>query len=436
MAKRPARLQPETADSPPKRDRASGDGSAQAAERVKTPEPPSASIPTLAVLALILAVSLIPRLATLQRVTMPSGEVVYRHFEGDERVFRELVQRVRTSFFDYSMHGSPQLGELNPANYDLPIFFHPPAFVYTARLLWFLPLPLVPVLMNLVTIALVFALGRRLYDDECGLWAALLVALCPVTWFMSQKIWIDNMLVMMVAASMVATMYAADRGRVWAYALAGAIFGLTYLTKVAAILILPSLAVLAFQRDDRRRGAAKVAAFAIPAALMVGWWQLTLKAYNGVWSPSAFPDAGVVAAVPFTALVVDRPWYFYVINLVEITPVYLLALGAALRRRAHELPVVLWVVAFWIGATMFGLRGGGYQTRYLAPAYPALALLAAATIARFRVPGLGLVVALAGYGMMNALMYAVLDTPGLADFQFSAASILLEKITKIGTFGQ
>jgi len=46
------------------------------------------------------------------------------------------------------------------------------------------------------------------------------------------------------------------------------------------------------------------------------------------------------------------------------------------------------------------------------------------------------VVARAGYSMMNALMYAVLDTPGLADFQFSAASILLEKITKIGTFGQ
>ena len=43
-----------------------------------------------AVLAVILLVSAIPRLATLQRVTMPSGEVVYRHFEGDERVFREL----------------------------------------------------------------------------------------------------------------------------------------------------------------------------------------------------------------------------------------------------------------------------------------------------------------------------------------------------------
>ena len=436
MSKRPSRLQPGTSAPPSKRDQASSDDIGRSAERVKVIERPSASILPPALLVLILAVSLIARLATLQRVAMPSGEVVYRHFEGDERVFRELVQRVETDFFDYSLHGSPLLGEFNPADYDLPIFFHPPAFVYTARLLSFLPLPLVPVVMNLVTIAVVFFLGRRLYDAERGLWAALLLAVCPVTWFVSQKIWIDNMLVMMVAVSMVVTMYAADRGRVWAYALAGATFGLAFLSKVAAILILLPLAVLAFQRDERGLSVAKVAAFAIPAAVMVGWWELTLKAYNGAWSPSAFPNPTVLAAVPFTADVVARPWYFYLVNLVEISPIYLLALGAVRRRRVDELPVALWVVAFWIGATMFGLRDGGYQTRYFAPAYPALALLAAEPIARFRVGGLTAVVALAGYGMMNAFVYAILDTPRLADFQFSAATLLFEKITVIGTFGQ
>ena len=419
MAKRPSRLQP-TSDPT--------SGAAPAATSVVTRP--------FVVLALILAVSVVPRLATLQRVTMPSGAVVYRHFEGDERVFRELVQRVEAGFFDYSLHGSPLLGEFNPADYDLPIFFHPPAFVYTARLLSFLPLPLVPVLMNLVTIALVFFLGRRLYDDERALWAALVLAVCPVTWFVSQKIWIDNMLIMMVAGSMAATLYAADRGRTWPYALAGAIFGITFLTKVAAILILPPLAVLALQRDERGLGGAKIAAFTIPAAAMAGWWELTLKAYNGVWSPSAFPNSGVLAAVPFTADVVARPWYFYLVTLVTISPIYLLALGAIRRRCADELPVALWVVTFWIGATAFGLRGGGYQTRYFAPAYPALALLAAASIVRCRVGGLAVVVALAGYGMMNALIYAVMDTAHLADFQFSAASLLIDKITEIGTFGQ
>ena len=213
-------------------------------------------------------------------------------------------------------------------------------------------------------------------------------------------------------------------------------FGLTFLTKVAGILALPALAILALQRDTRGLTAAKVAAFAVPALVLMGWWELTLKSYNGVWSPSAFPDPQVLAALPFVREALDRPWYFYLVNLVVISPVYLLALGVTRRRRMNELPVVVWFVAFWIGATTFGLRGGGYQTRYFAPAYPALALLAAEPIARFRVGGLAAVVALVGYGMMNALVYAVIDTPRLADFQFSVGTLLIEKLTQVGTFGQ
>jgi hypothetical protein len=436
VANKPSRRQPEAGAALWKRDHVSGDATKRRPELVPAPARAPARVPALAVLALLLVVSLVPRLATLQRVTMPSGEVVYRHFEGDERVFGELVQRVKANLFDYSLHGSPLLGELNPSDYDLPIFFHPPAFVYTARLLSFLPLPLLPVLMNLATIAIVFFLGRRCYDEERALWAALLAAVCPIMWFMSQKIWLDNMLVMMVAASMAVTAYAADRGRVSSYALAGATFGLAFLTKVAAVLILPALALLALQRDREGLGAAKAAAFVLPAVLLAGWWELTLKAYNGVWSPSAFPDAGVLARVPFTAEIVARPWYFYLVNVVAISPIYLLAAGAVARRRAGELPIAVWVLAFWIGATAFGLRGGGYQSRYLAPAYPALALLAAEPIPSFRAGGLAAVVALAGYGMVNAFIFAVNETPHVADFQFSAATILIEKITLIGTFGQ
>src|SRR5689334_21801461 len=108
------------------------------------------------VLAVLLALSALPRLATLRQVALPTGDVVPWHLEGDEMVFRTLIQQVRGSFFRYTLQGTAILPELNQQNYDLPIFFHPPAFVYTAALLSFLPLPLVPVLMNLATIALVF----------------------------------------------------------------------------------------------------------------------------------------------------------------------------------------------------------------------------------------------------------------------------------------
>jgi 4-amino-4-deoxy-L-arabinose transferase-like glycosyltransferase len=153
-------------------------------------------------------------------------------------VFKTLVDQVSKNFFNYSLQGTAILPQLNQQNYDLPIFFHPPAFVYTALLFSFLPLPLVPVLINLGTIALVFFIGRRLYADDRALWAAFLAAVCPVTWFISQKIWIDNMLILTATASVAAAIWAADNRRPWAYAIAGAVFGLALLSKVTAVLIL------------------------------------------------------------------------------------------------------------------------------------------------------------------------------------------------------
>ncbi len=364
---------------------------------------------------------------------MPSGETAYHHLEYDERVFETLVDQVQRSFFNYSLRGTALLAELNKQNYDHPIFFHPPAFVYAARALSFMPLPLVPVLMNLVTIALVFVIGARWYDDERALWAAFLVAACPVMWFVSQKIWIDNMLILMVTASVAAMSWAADARRPSAYAVAGAVFGLAFLSKGTALLALLPLAALAVQRDAEGVTRAKVAAFLVPAIALGGWWELTLEVQNREWLPSALPNADMVARFPFVAEAVARPWYSYPLTLVTITPVYLLALGAVWRRQTRDLPVAAWFVAFWVGATAFGLAGGGYQTRYLAPAYPALALITADQISRLRAPAMVGAVALVGYGMMNGLLYAVLDTPHVDDFTVSAAGIVLQSIGEVST---
>lgn len=392
----------------------------------------SRSLPPLAVLVAILAASLLPRLATLRLVTMPSGETIYYHIEYDERVFQTLINRIGDGFENYTVQGTPLLGELWNANYDRPMFFHPPAFVYTARLLAVVfPVPLVPVLLNLATIALVFFIGRRLYDDERGLWAAFLAAVCPVTWFISQKIWIDNMLIMMTVASVAAVIWAADRGRVSGYAIAGIVFGIAFLSKVTAVLVFPALLAVAWQRDQVGLSLSKAVAFLLPFSLMAGWWELTLYRHNGQILPSAFPDAANLEKFPFVQYSVTRPWYFYLLNIIEISPVYVLGLDAIRRRDGRSIAPALWFVVFLIAHTFFGLRGGGYQTRYLAAAYPALALLAAAPIPRFRTAGMIALVGLVGYGVMNAHMYAVLDTPHLDDFQFSAAELVVRSLREI-----
>lgn len=390
----------------------------------------SGGVPPLAALAVLLAVSLLPRLVTLRQGALPSGQLVYFHDEGDEMVFKTLVDQVAKNFFNYSLQGTALLPQLNQQNYDLPIFFHPPAFVYTALLFSFLPLPLVPVLINLGTIALVFFIGRRLYGDDRALWAAFLAAVCPVTWFISQKIWIDNMLILTATASVAAAIWAADDRRAWAYAIAGAVFGLAFLSKVTAVLILVPVFALIWQRDTDGVTPAKAVAFSIPVVVMAGAWELILKSCNNQWLPSAYPNPDMLAKFPFVALIVARPWYFYLVNLVAITPVYLLALDALRRRQARDLTPALWFLVFWTAMTVFGLQGGGYQTRYLAPAYPALALLAAEPIPRLKTAGLLAVVALIGYGMSNGLVYAILETPNLADFQTSAAGIVVRNLSE------
>ena len=392
---------------------------------------PATSVRPLAALGVLLAVSLLPRLATLRQVTLPSGEITYYHLEGDELVFRTLVEQVQGSFFNYSLRGTPLLAQLNKQNYDLPIFFHPPAFVYTTVLLGFLPVPLVPVLMNLGTVALVFFIARRLYDDERALWAAFLAAVCPVMWFLSQKIWLDNMVILTTTASVAAALWAAEQGREWAYAVAGAVLGLAILTKVTAVLICLPVAAFLWQRDAGGITLSKAAAFVLPAALLAGWWELTLHAFNNQWLPSAFPNPEMIAQFPFVAAIVARPWYFYLVNLIATTPIYLLALDALRRRQPRDLALGLWFIAFWGAMTIFGLQGGGYQTRYISPGYPALALLAAEPIPRLKTAGLLVVMALVGYGMCNALLYAVLQTPTLADYQGSVAWVVVRTLREI-----
>ena len=75
--------------------------------------------------------------------------------------------------------------------------------------------------------------------------------------------------------------------------------------------------------------------------------------------------------------------------------------------------------------TVFGLMHGGYQTRYVAPAYPALAVLAGAAMAQLSQPGLIGAAALLGYGLLGAAEYAIFLTPRYADLTTPIAAQFL-----------
>lgn len=372
-----------------------------------------------AALAVLLACALAPRLATL-RSGSPDAPA---HGEADERVFSTLVAQVRGHPLRYTLRGTAILAKLDPGNYDKPIFFHPPAFVYVGAALTSLgvPLALVPVLLDLAAVACVYLLGLRLYGEREALWAALLFATCPATWFVSQHVWIDSMLVFAVSLALLAADRAGEKATPGAYALAGAAFALAFLSKTTGALVLPAMIALAARRDPAAFAPRKLGAAAAAAAAPCLAWIATLRIANGQWLPSAFPTPEMMQRYPFVASIVARPWHYYASSLLLFAPVFALALLRARSRDRRDLGPALCAAAFFAGLTVFGLMHGGYQTRYVAPAYPALALLAGAALARLPPSGLVLSAALLAYGLLGAAEYAVFQTPRFADFRASVA---------------
>jgi len=376
-----------------------------------------------AALAVLLACAAVPRLATLRSA---SGDPP-PHGEADEQVFITLVAQVRAHPLAYTLQGTPLLPKLDAENYDKPIFFHPPAFVYLAAALTAagIPLPLVPVLLELGAIACIYFLGLRLYGEREALWAAFLLATCPITWFVAQHVWIDAMLVFSVSLALLAADRAGENATPSAYAWAGGAFALAFLSKTTGALVLPAMIALALRRDPAALSPRKLAAAAVAAGLPCLGWIAVLRIANGQWLPSAFPTAAMMSRYPFVASIVARPWHYYASSLLLFAPVFALAL---LRLRAldpKDAGPALCALAFFLALTIFGLMHGGYQNRYVAPAWPALALLAGAAVAQLRTAGVIAAAALVAYGSIGAAEYAVFRTPRFADLRASVAEQFL-----------
>jgi 4-amino-4-deoxy-L-arabinose transferase-like glycosyltransferase len=242
------------------------------------------------------------------------------------------------------------------------------------------------VLFGILSVLLIFILGRRMYGEKKALLAAFIFSFCPIMLFASSRILIDMSLTFFVMAVVLLLLISAEKQKAGWFIFSGLIFGFAVLNKEAALLILPVCFYLIFKEKIRLRSKISfLLFFGVTAFLVISPWFYYLHKANGTIFLSRYNDtAGYLKRFPFMNIAVNRHWYFYFLQVICLSPVYIFGYFGLVKRLKDRqgLTEALWVLSYFIGFTIFGIFRCGYQTRYILPAVPALCLLSADVLFR------------------------------------------------------
>lgn len=329
-------------------------------------------------------------------------------------------RQVGILYFPANQNGE-RLPRFDSTIYDRPIFHHPPAYPLVVS--WIQRAcgaqygVLASVFFHLLAILFIALLGRLWMNNRAGFIAGMILAVDGVSWVCAERIWIDSMLQAMVVVSVYLAVVAARRKSIGINIVAGLSLSIACLTKLPAILITPTIFVVWRGSEAIIEKKAKVA-YLLAAALPVAFWQLRSARIDGSLIRLSAPTDWMIANYPFVAQMLERTPVYYLVALIFASPLLGFAV-MSLRRECRQSWMKIawtWCLSFFVVLSVLGLSGMGFQLRYLAPMIPALCLLAAAFLARARIPRLAFAVALGAYslhvGISNASVAGAVG-PGL-----------------------
>ena len=345
------------------------------------------------------------------------------HNEADEVIYLTLAEKVTQNFSDYTLQGTPLLAKLPKATYDQPIFLRPPLFVYLLAFFGiFHAQVFLPLLSALGTLWTTSAIATKLSkQNNQMILSCLVLSFCPILLFSSVRILIDIVLALLVSLCVLITILAIEKAKTPLFAMAGLIFGLAILTKESAVFILPVILYLLLRGGVNLQSLISIACFAVAALLISTPWFLYFFKVTGSFARGAVIDAEYLQ-VPFIKMAVERSWYFYFVHVALISPIYLFGYFEIIERlrKRESLMEVIWVLSYFIPLTVHGFMGNSYQTRYILPAIPALALLTAASLNRQKHWAQLTAVVLLAYelltGILNSVVFKLADV--FSPFQF------------------
>jgi hypothetical protein len=266
-----------------------------------------------------------------------------------------------------------------------PVFrAHPLLFQTFLSLGWRLDFPvgferLASALAGVVTVYLVYELGRQLYGRRMGLVAALLLALMPYHVIVTRQVLLDGPMTMFATLTLVLLVRYVLSGRpAWLYA-TGAAMGLTFLSKETSIVLLFAIyAFLALTPELRVRlrdlaisvGVMIAVVAPFPLSLSVAGRSGTGESYL-TWQLFRRPN---------------HDWLFYPSTLPEMLGPLVLAtaaIGVVVLRKSASWPerlLLCWIAVPLVFFQLWPVKG----FQYLLPIAVPVAVLAARLLVRRR----------------------------------------------------
>jgi 4-amino-4-deoxy-L-arabinose transferase-like glycosyltransferase len=209
----------------------------------------------------------------------------------DESVYPKLAVQIMDNPANYNTMGLYQheleKGRKLPAYFTKPLFKHPPLFTYlvAAGLEMFgrtyYSAFKVSLFFGVLLIGLGYLLGSTLFDDKVGLYTAFLMAIEPISWITSQKIWMETTLAFFSILSICLFALALRKYNPYVMIASGIAAGFAALVKYPGILPIGGIVICAalFERELFRKRSFYVA-LAVPFIMLIPWIQWNLKVYG------------------------------------------------------------------------------------------------------------------------------------------------------------
>jgi hypothetical protein len=252
---------------------------------------------------------------------------------------------------------------------------------------------------GVLLVFLTFLLGVRLHSELVGLIAAVFMTFCAVLVFESLQVMSDVPAAMWSVAAVVAALH--GRERPWLSVVAGFCFGMAVLVRPTSLLLVPVLAMCL----GGLKPALRFALGGIPCALFLGWYNL--GAFGSMVN-TGYAAAGATREFAW-GYFPARAAHYLRWTVVQFSIVTCIAALWGMRRRVL---LAVWFVPFFLFYSFYFSYNEWWYTRFLLPAYPALAVAAAIAFAEipWRRAAVAAVILIAAWQLRQIARFGVLHT--------------------------